>query len=226
MTPESPPQHSLARPAPQATLALVLRVVVNLAAPVLTYVLIRPHVHSDLIALVIGAAIPVAYTAGVLLWRRRLDPVGVIAIVCFVLGLLLVIATGGNELVFKIREDIWTGPIGLVCLISVAVHRPLFLVVLRLAARRSPQVAERISKPGIHRISTVTTAAIGVILLVHAVVLILLALTTSTTTFLAISRPIGLAILGVGLGALVLWIKHQQSRAGTQMSHGDITDPR
>jgi hypothetical protein len=203
-------RHSLLPRTPQATAALLLRLVVNVAAPVLTYVLLRPHVHSDVIALVIGAAIPIAYTCVVLAWRRRVDPVGVFAVVCFVLGLLLVIATGGNEFVFKIREDIWTGVVGLACLVSLAVRRPLFLVALRLVARRNPQVAQRIQRPGMDRISTVTTAAVGVILLLHAAVVI--ALTTSTTTYLAISRPVGLAILGGGLALLVWWITRYRAR--------------
>ena len=104
--------------------ALLIRLMINLAVPVLAYVLLRPHLHSDITALVAGAAVPTAYSAGVLLWRRCLDAIGIFAIVCFAIGLLLVVATGGNELVFKIREDIWTGTLGLACLISVAAAGP------------------------------------------------------------------------------------------------------
>lgn len=215
MTTHTPSGSSFLPRTPQARAALLLRLVVNLAAPVVTYVLLRPHVHSDLTALIIGAAIPIVYTLVVLALRRRVDPVGVFAIVCFVFGLLLVVATGGNEFVFKVREDIWTGVVGLACLISIAVRRPLFLVALRLVARRNDQVAQRIRRPGIDRISTVTTAAVGAILLVHAGVIIVLALTTSTTTYLAISRPIGLAILGAGLAALVWWIARVRARTMT-----------
>ncbi len=189
-----------------------IRLIINLVVPVLAYVLVRPHVHSDITALVVGAAVPTACTAGVLLWRRRLDPIGAFAIVCFAIGLLLVVATGGNEVVFKLREDFWTGPLGLACLISVAARRPLLLVPLQLAARRNSQIAERIGDPQARRVSTVTTGVIGVILLVHALVMVALALTTSTTTFLALSRPLSLAIVGGGLAALVWWIRHQYPR--------------
>ena len=199
--------------------ALAIRLVINLAVPVLAYVLLRPHVHSDITALVIGAAVPAAYTAGVMLWRRRLDPIGAVAIACFAVGLLLVVATGGNELVFKIREDIWTGALGLACLISVAVRRPLFLVVLRLAARRNPQIAERISDPQARRIPTVVTWVIGVILLVHTAVVIALALTTSTTTFLALKPPFSLAIVGGGLAALIWWIRRQYTSRKDHHDH-------
>jgi UDP-N-acetylmuramyl pentapeptide phosphotransferase/UDP-N-acetylglucosamine-1-phosphate transferase len=188
--------------------ALLIRLVINLAAPALAYVLLRPHVHSDITALVAGAAVPIAYTAGVLLWRRRLDVIGVFAIVCFVIGLTAVAATGGNELAFKLREEIWTGPLGLACLISVAAGRPLLVVVVRRTARRNPQIAERISNPYAHRIPTVSTGAIGAILLVHALVMVALALATSTTIFLALKLPVSLAIVGSGLVALVCWIRH------------------
>ncbi len=209
MTPSAASPHGPAPPGRQGRPALLIRLMINLAVPVLAYVLLRPHVHSDITALVIGAAVPTAYSAGVLLWRRRLDAIGVFAIVCFVIGLVLVVATGGNELVFKLREDIWTGTLGLACLISVAVGRPLFFVALQLAARRNTQIAERISDPQAGRITTVTTGVIGVILFVHALVIVALALTASTTTFLALKPPLSLAIVGGGVAALVFWIRRQ-----------------
>jgi ABC-type nickel/cobalt efflux system permease component RcnA len=212
--------------------ALLIRLTINLAAPVLAYVLLRPHVHSDITALVVGAAVPAAYTVGVALWRRRLDAIGVFAIVCFAIGLLLVVATGGNELVFKIREDLWTGPLGLACLISVAARRPLLLVILQRVARRNTEIAGRLGDPQARRVPTVATGVIGLILLVHAVVVIALALTTSTTTFLALKQPVSLPIVGGGLAALVWWIRRQyQSRRIRPAHHqapesaGPASDP-
>lgn len=193
--------------------------VINAVVPVVAYLLIRPHLHSDTIALVIAAGIPVSYTAVILLWRRRLDPIGVVAIAGFAFGILLLVATGGNELAFKLREDIWTGPAGLACLISVAVRRPLLLLVLRLAARRNPDIGERLRAPGADRIVTVSTVVIGVILVIHALVLIILALTASTGTYLALSRPVSWAIVGGGLAGLVWWIRRQR-RGGPDQGSG------
>ncbi len=202
-------------PERRAGARFAVSVLISAVAPVLAYLLIRPHLHSDTTALVIAAAIPVSYTATVLLWRRRLDPVGVIAIAGFAFGLLLLVATGGNELAFKLREDVWTGPVGLACLISVAVRRPLLLLVLQIAARRNPGIAERLRAPGpgVHRITTVSTLVIGAILVVHAAVLIIIALTTSTGTYLAVSKPISWGIIGAGLIPLVWWIRHQHRGA-------------
>jgi hypothetical protein len=210
MTTSGTPHHSPAARRRQAVLPVLVSLAINAAVPVLAYLLLRPYVHSDISALVIAAAVPTCYTAGVFWWRRRLDPVGAIAIAGFAFGLLLLVATGGNELAFKLREDIWTGPLGLVCLISAALRRPLFFLALRLAARRNAQVAERIGDPGAHRIATVTTVIIGVVLLIHALIMVVLAFTTSTATFLAVSRPISWVTVGGGLAFLVWWIRRQR----------------
>jgi hypothetical protein len=204
---------------------LLARLLINLAAPVLVYVLLRPHVHSGITSLVAGAAVPISGTVVVLLWRRRLDAIGVFAVVCFAVGLLLVVATGGNELAFKLREDIWTGPLGLACLISVAVRRPLFSVVLRLAARRKAQIAMRPDDTQTRRISTVTTGVIGAILLVHALVMVALALTTSTAIFLTLKLPLNLVIVGGGLVALVWWIRHQYTNRWNRPPSHSASDP-
>ncbi len=205
--------------------ALLIRLTINLAAPVLAYALLRPHVHSDITALVVGAAVPAAYTVGIALWRRRLDAIGVFAIACLAIGLLLVVATGGNELVFKIREDLWTGLLGLACLISVAARRPLLLVILQRAGRRNAEIAERLGAPQARRIPAVATGVIGLILLVHAVVVVALALTTSTTTFLALKQPVSLPIVGGGLAALVWWIRRQYQSQRIQPARHQAPEP-
>jgi hypothetical protein len=71
----------------------------------------------------------------------------------------------------------------------------------------------------------VTTGVIGVLLLVHALAMVTLALTTSTTTFLALSRPLSLAIVGGGLAALVWWIRHQHPGRRYRPSHHEAAGP-
>ncbi len=111
---------------------------INSVAPLIAYQLVRPEVRSDALGLVIAAAIPVAWTLIRLLWGKRLDLlwgklIGVLAVAGFGLGLLLLLCTGGNALAFKIREPALAGALGLVCLASLAVRRPVALLVLRQA---------------------------------------------------------------------------------------------
>jgi FtsH-binding integral membrane protein len=56
------------------------------------------------------------------------------------------------------------------------------------------------------------TALLGTMLLLHALVLLALALTESTSTFLSVSRPVGWAITGAGVAALLWYRRRLRSR--------------
>jgi hypothetical protein len=154
-------------------------------------------VHSDLIALAISSAIPALFTLGTYLIRRRVNVIGLIGVAGFAIGLAVSALTGGSELAFKLQEPILIGAIGLIFLGSVAIGRPLFLLVHRMMNRagRAAPLNDR------HR-AGVLSSILGATLLVHGIAITILALTLPTGTFLALSRPVGLPILAIGLGVL------------------------
>lgn len=178
--------------------------------PIAAYELISPHVSSDLLALSIGAAIPALITLGTFVFRRKVNVIGLIAVVGFAIGLAVSVFTGGNELAVKLHEPVLTGVIGLVFLLSVAFGRPLFLVITRLRSRGRPATPTATTR----RRATVFSTLIGVTLLVHAIVLTILAVSLSTGTFLALSRPIGLPILAIGFGVMFLYGRRSASVSG------------
>jgi hypothetical protein len=180
----------------------------NFGAPLLAYTLLRPHVASVVEALAIAAAIPVAVTLAKLAWRRRLDPVGVFSAISFALGVLVAWLSGGSPLAIELHEPVATGIIGLACLASVAVRRPLHLVVLRYLARTNPQAARIASDPESRRTGGVATVIIGATFLAHAAAITALALTEPAGTFLALQHPVGLPVFAVGLAAL-LWYRRR-----------------
>lgn len=169
--------------------------------PIAAYELIRPQVNNDLLALSISAAIPAVITLGTFVFRRKLNVIGLIAVVGFAIGLAVSVLTGGNELAIKLHEPVLTGLIGLVFLLSVAFGRPLFLVITRLRSRNQPATPTPTAK----RRANVLSALIGATLLVHAIVVTILAVTLSTGTFLAVYRPIGLPILAIGIGIMYVY---------------------
>jgi hypothetical protein len=59
-TPPAGPHAALTR---QASLQALTRLLITVVAPLLVYLLLRPHLHSDLTALIIGAAIPIVSAA-------------------------------------------------------------------------------------------------------------------------------------------------------------------
>jgi hypothetical protein len=181
---------------------LLPSIAVNAVAPVAVYESVRSSVDSDVIALALGAAVPVAWTLGRLLIQRKIDPIGILSTGIVGIGLLIAWLSGGSPLALELRDAVPSGLIGLACLVSVLLRRPLHLVVLRLLGRRIPAQVHT---------STVVTALIGGTLLVHATVLVMLALSTSTSTYVGLSQPVGWAIIAAGV-AITLWYRRRAAR--------------
>lgn len=192
--------------------------VLNAVLPLLVYQLLRSAVGSDVVALGIGAAIPVLVTAVEFVWRRRVDPIGVVAIVAFALVLVVLALTGGDPLILELHDAVLTGPLGLVFLGSVAVRKPLLLVVRRLLAARSTQSPNTLSTADERAALSTLTALIGVILLVHALLILVLALTLPIPTFLAVGRPIGWVVIALGLLTVLRYRTRLRARAAHQPS--------
>ena len=198
-------------------LAALASLVINFVAPLLAYYLIHSHVRSSAMALALAGAIPVAYTLVMLAVRRRLDPVGVVSVASFGLGVLVSWASGGNALALELQDPALTGLVGLACLVSVAIGRPLHPVILRLLGRGNARYADIASRTQT-RTSLVVTAIIGVTLTARAAALTVLALTQPTSTFVAFQHPVGLPFLGLGLAALFFYRSRLQARQPGQPS--------
>jgi hypothetical protein len=197
------PQPVLSRPAESRSgssrpnLRTVLpNLLITWLVPLAAYELISPHVHSDLLALTISAAIPAVVTIGTYLFRRRVNVIGLIGVAGFAIGLAVSVFTGGNELAIKLHEPVLTGLVGLVFLGSVTIGRPLMRVIGRLLGRATV--------PDHHR-ATVLSLMLGATLLVHGIVVTVLAITLPTSTFLALSHPIGLPIVVIGVGVMFFY---------------------
>ncbi len=174
----------------------VVSVLINAVAPLVLYDLLQHRVGSATTALAAAAGIPLLWTVGRLVMRRRLDPIGLLSLAGFVLGILLVLLTGGDPLVFKIREAILTGVLGLVGLGSIVVRHPIALLALRRSMTAAPEAALRHAAVWI-------TAIAGVTLVAHAAAIITLAAVLPTATFIAVHQLAGLGILALGVLALM-----------------------
>jgi hypothetical protein len=199
-------------PSGRARLGALASLVINFVLPLLAYELLRPHVASSALALALAGAIPVAYTMIMLAATRRLDPVGVVGVVSFGVGVLISWASGGNTLAIELQDPALTGLLGIACLVSVAIGRPLHPVLLRLLGRGNSRYTD-IANRAQRRTSMVTTTVIGLTLLGHAVAVAVLALTQSTSTFVALQHPVGLPIFAVGVGGLYLYHHRHGARA-------------
>jgi len=204
------------RPGPQghpgrAGLGALVSLIINFAAPLLAYYLIRRQVGSSALALAISGAIPVGYTLVMLAIRRRLDPLGVISVASFGIGVLVSWASGGNTLALELQDPAVTGLFGIACLVSVAIGRPLHPVILRLLGRGNPRYTEIASRAQT-KTSMVTTAIIGLTLTARAAAITVLALTQPAGTFVALQHPVGLPILGLGFASLFFYRHRLEAR--------------
>ncbi len=204
------------RPGPQGPpgrsgLAALARLAINFGAPLLAYYLLRPHAGSSAMALALAGAIPIAYTLVMLAIRRRLDPVGVVSVASFGIAVLVSWASGGNTLALELQDPALTGLIGIACLASVAVGRPLHPVILCLLGRGNPRYADIASRTQ-HKTSIVITAIIGLAFTGHAVAVTILVLTQSTSTFVALQHPVGLPFFGLGIAGLFFYRSRMQAR--------------
>jgi hypothetical protein len=192
-------------------LAALASLVINFVAPLLAYYLIHSHVRSSALALALAGAIPVAYTLVMLAVRRRLDPLGVVSVVTFGIGVLVSWASGGSPLAIELQDPGTTGLIGIAFLVSVAVGRPLHPVLLRLLGRGDARYAGIASRAQ-RQTSMMVTAIIGLTLTARAIALTILALTQSTTAYVTLQHPVGLPFLGLGFAALVCYRRRLQAR--------------
>jgi hypothetical protein len=159
-------------------------------------------------ALALAMAVPVGVTVAVFVARRRVDPIGAVAVVAFGIALLVLALSGGNDLVLKLQEAVITGPVGVACLVSVAIGKPLHLLLFKMLDRRRPGRAVPVPASERRRVANVVTSLLGTTLVVHALVLLVLALSLPTGTYLAIARPLGLAIVAAG-AAVVMWYRRR-----------------
>lgn len=178
-------------------------VLINLVAPIVVFELIRSTVDNDTLSLAIGAAVPLLWTLGRLVVSRAVDPIGVAGVALYGAGLLVVWLTGGSALGLELRDAAPTGLIGLACLGSVLVRRPLVTLVLRLIRR--PATLDR-------RSASVITALFGVTLIIHAAALTVLAMSLSVGTYVAVHQVVGLPIVAVGVAG-IWWYRRRISPA-------------
>lgn len=209
---------------------LIARVAIGLLAPLIVYFVIRPHVTGDTEALALGWLVPVLWTLGSSLLRRRLEPLGLLGVVAY--GIALAIATffGVGSLALKLHHAVVAGAIGLVFLISVALGKPILLLIAQRRAKisaYSAQYSAALTDPKVIALTTNLTLIIGGVTLADAAVQTVLALALFTSAFLVATTLIHVAtILGIGIGvAVLLWLRAHHYDAKPQATPSEKPTP-
>jgi hypothetical protein len=199
-----------------------LRLVVGLAAPWVAYLLIRSLIGSSVGALAITDAVPSALLLAVGIARRRIEPIAVLSAATVFIALAAYAITGGDPLAIKLRRGAVTGTIGAAALASVALGRPLLLLIAENAAKLnpdSPELGARLAQPERRRMITMLTAIIGTTFVIDGASQIMLALTVPTANFVADSTGARIAVLGTGFVVTVRFLRSQKKRLNQEPRH-------
>jgi hypothetical protein len=192
--------------------------------PLAGYMLLRPHVGSDAVALAAVSIFPIIDIAVERRRHGRFEPIGVIALIGLGLGLISALALHGDATLLKVRESVFTGVFGVICLASLAARRPaMFYMGRSFATGGDPvKVAEFDAiwdMPGVPRRFRTVTVVWGIGLVGEAVVRTIMAVTVSTQLFLAVSPILNFGVLG-GL----IWYSAISSRRGEEQTLAAMVD--
>ncbi|HEY9370724.1 VC0807 family protein, partial [Streptomyces sp.] len=119
------------RPAPPArsrgaaAAGWVLTLALNIAAPIVTYNILRDHGWSEFAAFLASSAWPVLDSAVHLAWRRRLDEFAVVTLVFLVITAAVSLVGAQTARALLVKDSAVTGLFGLSCLATLLAPRPL-----------------------------------------------------------------------------------------------------
>jgi hypothetical protein len=189
------------------------RLAAGLLLPLAAYLVIRALIGSATGALAITEAGPAAWMVYTGITRRRLDPIAVLSTLTVAIALAAYALTGGDPLALKLRRGAVTGTICLAALGSVALGRPLLLLVAEQAAKTNPDVGARLADPARGRGVTILTAIIGVTFTLDGLTQVALALTVPTGSFVADSTAARILVLGTGFVVTARYIGRRRLTA-------------
>ncbi len=195
------------------------RLLAGLALPWIAYLIIRALTGSSVGALAITDAVPSTWLLIVGIARRRIDPIAVLSAATVLIALAAYAITGGDPVAIKLRRGAVTGTMGVAALASVALGRPLLLLMADNVAKLSPdrpEVAARLAEPDRRRACTMLTAIIGATFAIDGASQIVLALTVPTGMFVADSTGARIVVLGIGLVITARYLRDQKKRRDRQ----------
>ena len=181
-----------------------VEILVNGVLPFVVYSYTRPKL-GDAGALLASSIPPIAWSIIEFIRRRRIDGISLLIVAGIALSLLAFIG-GGSVRFLQLRENLVTGVIGLVFLVSAAIGKPLIYQLARASMiRRSAAEAESFerNRDNIHfrRSMTLMTVVWGAGFLLQTLVACVLVFRLPIATYLVVSPFLGYGAMGV----LALW---------------------
>ncbi|PCS01512.1 VC0807 family protein [Lactococcus fujiensis] len=190
---------------------LTVSFIVAFILPVIAYGILKWLHYSDTMALGVATAFPVLLTIYSAIRKRKINPIGLVAVCGFLISILAVYLTNGNDMAFKLWHPILTGAIGIVLLFSAAINHPIMGILSRnkVKAALEEEVYDTEEDKAadlaeMHRFFMIYTLFMGIVFALHATLTIMLALAVGTTQFVLLSKGIDIGSIIILAGGIYL----------------------
>lgn len=176
----------------------------DIVGPIIVQSVARSHGASLTVSLALSGIPPAAWILVGMLWRGRVDAVGVFVLTSIILATLIGLVTGSGRL-YLLDGAILTGVFGLVCLASLATPRPLMFhfALASNGGLESPggrEFADRWRYAGFRRVFAVMTIVWGAAFVLQAAINVTIIEATATDKAFVINKILPYLFLAV-LGA-------------------------
>lgn len=196
--------------------SITMIVVFDIAAPLVTYYVLRSAGLSTVTALLISGVFPFLHVVIKAIRQRRPDVVGTLVLAGIIVGTVLGLVSHSARLIL-VEGSVPTAVFGLACLGSLLAPRPLmFGLALEFTGPDTPRGREMTGLwryEGFRRIFRIITTVWGVGFLIEAALRVVVVYNTSTGTALAISNVTPYLFLAIFCGWTVAYGTHHRKKA-------------
>jgi len=196
-------------------------VIIDVAAPLIAYSLLRSAGMSTVTALVLSGVFPALGVAAGVVRHRRIDVVGALVLAGILVGTVLGLISHSARLVL-LEGSVPTAIFGVVCLGTLWTRRPLMYgFALEFIGPDTAKGREMISRwqyEGFRCIFRVITAVWGVGFLLEAAVRVVIVYNTSTGTALSLSKVMPYVWAGIFVAWTVGYGRYQGKKGQRMMA--------
>ena len=201
-------------------------VIIDVAAPLIAYNLLRSAGMSTVTALVLSGVFPTLGVAIGVIQHRRIDVVGALVLVGILVGTVLGLISHSTRLVLM-EASVPTAIFGVACLGSLWTRRPLmFGFSVEFIGPDTAKGREMISLwqyEGFRHIFRIITAVWGVGFLLEAALRVAIVYNTSTSTALSLSKVMPYVWVGIFMAWTVAYGRHQKKKGQRIMAAAAAT---
>jgi intracellular septation protein A len=200
--------------------SITMIVIFDIAAPLVTYQLLRSAGMTAVAALLLSGVFPALHVIINVIQHRRIDVVGALVLAGIAVGTVLGLVSHDAKLVL-VEGSVPTAVFGVACLGSLWARHPLMFSFAREFTgpdtARGQEMTRLWQYEGYRRIFRVITIVWGVAFLLEAALRIVIIYKTSTGTALAISKVTPFVFLAI-LSAWTIAYGRYHKRKGERMA--------